>query len=59
MTTRQTGLSVSSPAAAGHAAVLVVGAGTLPDGCRCPHDHRREDTAIECARRQARRGARG
>lgn len=28
--------------------------GTLP-GWRCPHDHRREDTAIECARREARR----
>lgn len=29
--------------------------GTLPDGWECPHEHRREDTAIECARREARR----
>jgi len=28
--------------------------GTLP-GWRCKHDHRREDTAVECARREARR----
>ena len=59
MTTRPTGLSVSGPAAAGHAGVPAVGAGTLPDGWRCPHDYRREDTAIECARREARRRARG
>lgn len=30
--------------------------GTLP-GWTCPHDHRREDTAIECAQREARRRA--
>jgi hypothetical protein len=29
--------------------------GKLPDGWRCPHDHRRDDTAIECARREDRR----
>jgi hypothetical protein len=28
--------------------------GTLP-GWRCPHEHRREDTAIACAQREARR----
>lgn len=28
--------------------------GTLP-GYRCPHNHRREDTAIACANREARR----
>jgi hypothetical protein len=28
--------------------------GTLP-GWRCPHNHRREDTARACAQRQARR----
>jgi hypothetical protein len=28
--------------------------GTLP-GWTCPHDHRREDTAVACARREARR----
>lgn len=32
--------------------------GTLP-GWRCPHDHRREDTAIACARREQRRRAGG
>jgi hypothetical protein len=28
--------------------------GTLP-GWKCPHDHRRMDTAVDCARREARR----
>jgi hypothetical protein len=28
---------------------------TLPGGWTCPHNHRREDTAVECARREARR----
>jgi hypothetical protein len=28
--------------------------GTLP-GWRCPHDHRREDTAVACAQRELRR----
>jgi len=32
--------------------------GTLP-GWRCPHDHRREDTALECARRERNRRAAG
>jgi hypothetical protein len=31
--------------------------GTLRDGWKCPHNHRREDTAIECAQREARRRA--
>jgi hypothetical protein len=31
--------------------------GTLPDGWRCPHNHQREDTAIDCANREARRRA--
>lgn len=31
--------------------------GTLP-GWKCPHDHRREDTAITCAQREARRRTR-
>jgi hypothetical protein len=30
--------------------------GTLP-GWTCPHNHEREDTAIACARREARRRA--
>jgi hypothetical protein len=29
--------------------------GTLPDGWECPHNHRREDTAIDCANRELRR----
>jgi hypothetical protein len=33
--------------------------GPLPDGWKCPRDHRREDTAIECADREARSRARG
>ncbi len=28
--------------------------GTLP-GWRCPHNHRREDTAVACAQREERR----
>lgn len=28
--------------------------GTLP-GWKCPHNHTREDTAVACARREARR----
>ena len=28
--------------------------GTLP-GWRCPHNHTREDTAVACAQREARR----
>ena len=31
--------------------------GTLP-GWKCPHHHRREDTAVACARRQERAFAR-
>ncbi len=31
--------------------------GTLPGGWRCPHDHRREDTAVACAQREQRRRA--
>lgn len=31
--------------------------GSLP-GWKCPHDHRREDTAKACAQREARRRAR-
>jgi hypothetical protein len=31
--------------------------GTLPDGWKCPHDHRSEDAAIACAHREARRRA--
>ena len=30
--------------------------GTLP-GWQCPHDHRRPDTALECAQREERRRA--
>lgn len=30
--------------------------GTLP-GWQCPHDHRREDTAVACAQREQRRRA--
>jgi hypothetical protein len=30
--------------------------GTLPNGWRCPHHHRRPDTAIACAERYARLG---
>lgn len=29
--------------------------GQLADGWRCPHDHRRKDTAEACAAREARR----
>lgn len=29
--------------------------GTLPDGWRCPHNHRRPDTAQACADREAQR----
>lgn len=29
--------------------------GTLPNGWRCPHSHRRPDTARACANREARR----
>ena len=30
--------------------------GTLPDGWVCQHEHRREDTAVECANRELRGG---